>query len=57
MKCCRAIFPWEEVRVWSRSQKRLDEFMEEVAPFVVGQPYEISPSLTSSKPCEAQTLS
>ena len=47
----------EEVRVWSRSQQRLDEFTEEVAPFVVGQPYEISPSWTSSKPCEAQTLS
>jgi alanine dehydrogenase len=45
MKCCRAIFPWKEVRVWSRSEQRLDEFMEEVAPFVAGQPYEISPSL------------
>ena len=24
MKCCRGIFPWGEVRVWSRSRQRLD---------------------------------
>jgi alanine dehydrogenase len=45
MKCCRAILPWDEVRVWSRSRQRLDGFVEEVAPFVEGQPYEIRPSL------------
>ena len=45
MKCCRAIFPWDEVRVWSRSRQRLDEFVEEVGPFVEGQGYEIRPSL------------
>ena len=31
MKCCRSVFPWEEVRVWSRSQDTLDEFMSNVA--------------------------
>jgi alanine dehydrogenase len=33
LKCCRGIFPWREVRVWSRSQARLDECMEEIAPY------------------------
>ena len=29
---CNEVFRWEEVRVWSRSQKTLDQFVEEQQP-------------------------
>jgi len=29
---CSEVFPWEEVRVWSRSSETLDEFVEEEQP-------------------------
>ena len=29
---CNEVFPWEEVRVWSRSQETLDHFVEEEQP-------------------------
>jgi len=34
VKCCRSVFPWDEIRVWSRSEETLREFSEEAAPFL-----------------------
>ncbi len=45
MKCCRAVLPWQEVRVWSRSQSTLDTFAEEVGPFLAGSDFDVRTSL------------
>ena len=39
---CNAVFPWEEVRVWSRSQDTLDHFVKQQQPKYEG--FEIRPS-------------
>ena len=44
MRCCRNVFPWQEVRVWSRSPERLEEFRREVAPDLEGMPYAVQTS-------------
>lgn len=33
---CNEVFPWEEVRVWSRSQETVDRFVEEEQPQYTG---------------------
>ncbi len=39
---CNEVFPWEEVRVWSRSQATLDHFVKEQQPKY--ESFEIKPS-------------
>jgi alanine dehydrogenase len=36
LKCCRSIFPWDEVRIWTRSQETLDACMKEIGPYCGG---------------------
>ena len=43
LETCKEIFPWQEVRVWSRSQHTLDHFLAEQQPKHEG--LEIKPSL------------
>ncbi len=33
---CELVFPWQEVRVWSRSQEAVDRFLESQAPLYPG---------------------
>jgi alanine dehydrogenase len=39
---CSEVFPWEEVRVWSRNQATVDRFVEEEQPKYSG--FELTPS-------------
>jgi alanine dehydrogenase len=43
LETCKEIYPWEEVRVWSRSQQTLDHFLAEQQP--KHESLEIRPSL------------
>jgi alanine dehydrogenase len=43
LETCSVIFPWQEVRVWSRSQETLDHFVAEQQP--KHEQLEIKPSL------------
>ncbi len=45
---CNEVFPWEEVRVWSRSQATLDDFVTEQQP-----KYPQLPSCCLARPREA----
>jgi alanine dehydrogenase len=40
---CNVVFPWSEVRIWSRSQATLDRFVKEQQPKY--ESFEIKPSL------------
>lgn len=42
LACCSEVFPWEDVRVWSRSQATLDEFVRTQQPQY--DSFEIKPS-------------
>jgi alanine dehydrogenase len=42
---CNEVFPWEEARVWSRSQATLDAFVEEEQPKYAGFELEASTDL------------
>ena len=48
LACCNEVFEWEDVRVWSRSQKTLDGFVESQQPKYDGFEIKASTDLEST---------